>query len=198
MFRILKWAVIILYLSVAATMAADSKLTGREIYRLDKAHTNIMWFISHLGFSNSMGQFMDYQGRIILDHDNPANSSVKVTINTASLMTGQEDFDTHLKSADFFNVEKYPTAIFNSTKVTLQEDNKAVVDGDFTLLGVTHPLTLKIRLNKRAMDIAKNRMRTGFSVKATLKRSRWGMKTYLPLVGDDVIIRIEAEALKEE
>lgn len=176
---------------------AENKVRGVEIYHFDKAHTNIMWFISHIGFSNSMGQFMDYEGRIILDHDNPDQSSVTITIKTPSIMTGQAEFDTHLKSADFFNVAKYPTATFVSTKVILLGENKATVEGKFTLLGITRPLTLKVRLNKRAMDIPTNKMRTGFSVRTTLKRSRWGLKYYLPFVGDDVIIRIETEALIE-
>ncbi len=174
---------------------AKDTITGREVYHFDKKHTNIMWFISHIGFSNSMGQFMDYDGEIILDYDNPDQSSVSITLKTASIMTGLADFDTHLKSADFFNVEKFPTARFVSTKVILGKNDRATVEGNFTLLGITKPLTLKVRLNKRAMDIQKNRMRTGFSAKTTIKRSRYGMKKYLPLIGDDVTIRIEAEAL---
>ncbi|VAV97081.1 hypothetical protein MNBD_ALPHA02-331 [hydrothermal vent metagenome] len=174
---------------------AKDHVTGREVYHFDKNHTNIMWFISHIGFSNSMGQFMDYDGEIILDYDNPDQSSVSITLKTASIMTGLTDFDAHLKSAEFFNVEKFPTARFVSTKVTLGKNDRATVDGNFTLLGITKPLTLKVRFNKRAMDIQKNRMRTGFSAKTTVKRSRYGMKKYLPLIGDDVTIRIEAEAL---
>lgn len=186
---------VILSLASPSTALAERQLTGREVYALDKSHTNIMWFANHLGFSTSMGQFMDFDGRIILDHDNPDQSSVTITLQTASIMTGQEKFDTHLKSADFFNVEKYPTASFVSTKVTLLTDNRATVEGNFTLLGVTKPLTLKIRLNKRAMDLPTNVMRSGFSVSTTIKRSRWGMKYYVPFVGDEVRIRIEAEAL---
>ncbi|MBL4613028.1 MAG: YceI family protein [Emcibacter sp.] len=186
---------IFLLLSPLAAQAADSKALGREIYHFDKSHTNIMWFVSHIGFSKSMGQFMDYEGQIILDHDNPDQSLVKITFKTASIMTGLPKFDAHLKSADFFDVEKYPTASFTSTKVTLGDAGRATVDGEFTLLGVTKPLTLTVRLNKRAMDIQKNRMRAGFSVKTTVKRSLWGMKNYLPFVGDDVTIRIEAEAM---
>jgi len=174
---------------------AQDRVTGRESYHFDRAHTNIMWFVSHIGFSSSMGQFMDYKGRIILDFDQPELSSVRITINTASLMTGSEEFDAKIKSAEFLEVEKYPTATFISKKVTLLKDNQAKVEGDFTLHGQTHPLTLKVRLNKRAMDIQKNIMRTGYSVKTTFKRSRWGMEHYLPFIRDNVIIRIEAEAL---
>lgn len=186
---------VILSLASPLEALAERQLTGKEVYALDKSHTNIMWFASHLGFSTSMGQFMDYDGRIVLDHDSPDQSLVTITLKTASIMTGQDKFDTHLKSADFFNVEKYPTATFTSTKVTLLGDNRATVEGTFTLLGVTKPLTLKIRLNKRAMDLPTNVMRTGFSIRTTIKRSLWGMKHYLPFVGDDVRIRIEAEAL---
>lgn len=173
----------------------QDNVTGREVYHFDKRHTNIMWFASHMGFSDSMGQFMDFDGEIILDHDNPAQSSVTFTVNMASVMTGLSKFDAHLKSADFFNVDKYPTARFVSSKVTLTGDNKATVEGDFTLIGITKPLTLKVRLNRRAMDIRENIIRSGFSVRTTVKRSRYGMKYSLPFVGDDVTIRIEAEAL---
>lgn len=195
MVNFLKAVLVFLVLLSPVAAQAEVKLVGKEVYHFDKTHTNILWFVSHLGFSNSMGQFMDYDGQIILDHDNPEQSSVTISIKTASIMTGLADFDTHLKTVDFFNVEKYPTATFVSTKVTLLENNRATVEGSFTLLGITKPLTLKVRFNKRAMDIQKNIMRTGFSVKTTVKRSLWGMKHYLPFIGDDVIIRIEAEAL---
>lgn len=168
---------------------------GRETYHFDKTHTNIMWFANHIGFSKSMGQFMEFDGQVILDHDRPELSCVTVTLKTASIMTGQEKFDAHLKSSDFFDVENFPTATFISRKVSLLENNKASVEGDFTLLGVTRPLTLKIRLNKRAMDIQTNKFRAGFTASTTVKRSKWGMKKYLPFVGDNVKIRIEAEAL---
>ncbi len=191
----LKAAMAVLLLFSPLSALAEVKITGKEIYHFDKSHTNIMWFASHMGFSDSMGQFMDFDGKIILDHDNPDQSSVTFTLKTASIMTGLPEFDKHLKTADFFDVEKYPTARFVSKKVTLLDENLAQVEGDFTLLGRTLPLVLKVRLNKRAMDIQKNIMRTGFSVKTTVKRSRWGMKKYLPFVGDQVKIRIEAEAL---
>lgn len=185
----------ILILSGSVTAQAT---TGMETYHFDKSHTNIMWFVSHIGFSNSMGQFMDYDGKIILNHDKPEQSSVTITLETASIMTGQENFDAHLRSEDFFDVEKYPTATFISTKVSLLEDNRATVDGNFTLLGITKPLTLVVRLNKRAMDARKNKMRTGFSIETTIKRSDWGMGYSLPFVGDNVVIKIEAEALQEQ
>jgi len=186
--------VLLLLLSAPAVYAEDQAV-GRETYVFDKAHTNIMWFVSHIGYSDSMGQFMDYQGRIILDHDQPEQSSVKITLDTASIMTGQPEFDKHLRSADFFDVEKYPAAHFESTRVTVTGKDRATVDGLFTLLGKSRPLSLDVRFNKRGMDIEKNTPRAGFSARATVKRSLWGMKKYLGFVGDNVKIRIEAEAL---
>ncbi|MCK5424187.1 MAG: polyisoprenoid-binding protein [Emcibacter sp.] len=184
---------LLLFSPIAAQ--AEVNMVGKEVYHFDKTHTNILWFFNHIGFSNSMGQFMDYDGQIILDHDNPDQSSVTITIKTTSIMTGHAEFDELLRGVDYFHVDKFPTATFTSTKVTLTDEKKATVDGDFTLLGITRPLTLKVRLNKRGMDIIKNKMRTGFSVRTTIKRSRWGLTHYLPFVGDDVIIRIETEAL---
>lgn len=195
--KFLKFLCPLILLALPFVALAQDGVAGRESYHFDKAHTNIMWFVSHIGFSSSMGQFMDYQGRIILDFDKPELSSVRITISTASLMTGSDEFDARIKGADFLEVEKYPTATFISKKVTLLKDNQALVDGDFTLHGQTHPLTLKVRLNKRAMDIQKNIMRAGFSVKAKFRRKSWGMEHYLPFIGDNVIIRIEAEALIE-
>jgi len=191
-------AMLALLLFSPFVVQAEDKIFGKESYDFDKSHTNIMWSADHIGFSSSIGQFMDYDGKIILDHDQPDQSSVTITLKTASVMTGLPKFDAHLKTADFFDVEKYPTATFTSRKISLLENNKATVEGDFTLLGITKPLTLIVRLNKRAMDIRKNRMRAGFSIKTTVKRSLWGMKAYLPFIGDEVGIRIEAEGLKQD
>jgi len=184
---------VLMVFSPLAALAADVTL-GKETYNLDKRHTNIMWFASHMGYSKSMGQFMDFEGQVTLDHGNPDQSSVTISLKTASIMTGLPDFDKHLKSPDFFDVEKFPTATFTSTKVTLLEDNQATVEGNFTLLGITKPLTLKVRLNKRARELKSQIMRAGFSAKATIKRSDWGMKAFLPFIGDKVILQIEAEA----
>ena len=127
---------LLMILSPLTALAADETGGSKETYHLDKRHTNIMWFTSHMGFSNSMGQFMDFEGQVTLDPENPDQSSVTLTIQTASIMTGLEDFDKHLKSADFFDVEKFPTATFTSHKVTLLEDNQASVEGEFTLVRV--------------------------------------------------------------
>lgn len=191
----LKTVATFLLLFSYATLQAQENPTGQEAYDFDPDHTSILWFANHIGYSDSSGQFMDFDGDIMLDYDNPAQSSVKITIETASIRTGLDDFDAHLKSKDFFHVEQFPTMTFESRKVTLTGDRTAEIEGDLTLLGQTKPVALRARFNKRGMDIQKNFLRTGFSVRTTIKRSDWGMKAYLPLVGDEVDILIEAEGL---
>jgi polyisoprenoid-binding protein YceI len=93
-------------------------------------------------------------------------------------------------------VEKYPTAVFESTHITLIEEESAKVKGNFIMLGRTNEITLKVRFNKRAMDPILNRMRTGYSIRSTMKRSQWGMDQMLAFVSDEINITIEAEALK--
>lgn len=165
-------------------------------YGFDKSHTNIIWFAGHKGYSKSMGQFMDFDGDVVLDSDNPAASSVEITISMDSMTTGLAKFDAHLKSPDFFDVAQYSTASFKSTKVIFQ-GNRAKVEGDFTLLGKTLPLVLDVVLNKRDTDMSAPEVRAGFSAKATIKRSKWGMNKYVPFIGDDIDIVIEAEIVKK-
>lgn len=186
----------VFFMLVAFPLTAGAQDKVRH-YVFDKDHTNIIWFAGHKGYSKSMGQFMDYSGDIVIDKANPAASSMTVVIKTGSIMTGLAKFDAHLKSPDFFNVGKYPTATFKSTKVTLDGENKAVVEGNFTMLGKTNPVTLKVKLNKMDMDYGAADTRAGFSAKTTLKRSLWGMKMYVPFVSDDIKIIIEAELVKK-
>ena len=174
---------------------AEEKVTGTETYIFDKSHTNIMWFADHLGFSKSMGQFMDYDGEYVLNFDKPEESRINISIKTASVMTGLPKFDAHLKNADFFDVEKYPTADFKSEEIILKGENEAEVKGSFTMLGVTKPLTLMVKFNKRAMDTYANNIRTGFSVKTKIKRSEFGMNKYVPFVSDEIPLVIETEGL---
>ena len=106
MLRVLIIAFILVFSTLGAVMAAP------VTYSIDQRHTNIMWFASHFGFSKSMGQFMDFNGKIIFDYDNPTQSKVGIIINTDSITTGLPKFDDHLKSADFFDVTNHPKVIF--------------------------------------------------------------------------------------
>lgn len=196
MFR--KTLISLLLLIYAPFSYAVDGMTGIETYQIDKDHTNIMWYISHMGFSRTIGNFKEFEGTVDLNHDEPDKSKIYITIDTTSISSGVEDLDRQLRSELFFDVEKYPTAVFESTDITLIEENSAEVKGNFTMLGKTKEITLSVRFNKRAMDPILNRIRTGYSIRSSMKRSEWGMDQMLAFVSDDINITIEAEALKIE
>ena len=170
----------------APSLAADS-------YKLDPSHTAIVWQVSHFGFSSPSGKFMNVDGSVLLDESKPENSSVNVTIKTVDVVTGVAKLDTHLKTKDFFDTDAFPTATFVSTKVTKTGKDTAKVEGNFTLLAVTKPIVLDVKLNKIAPNMMKVKT-AGFTASTQIKRSDFGMNSYLPGVGDEVKINIESEA----
>lgn len=167
-----------------------------EHYDLETVHTQILFFVDHLGFSKSMGKFHEYQGHIVFDRDNPENSSVDVTIETASISMGLDRWDDHMKNEDFFDVEQYPQMTFRSTHIEVTGEDTANITGDLTLLGQTHPVTLDVVHNKSAEN--RGRYMSGFSATTTINRSQWGMTYGLPAVGDEVEIRLEVEAIRRD
>lgn len=180
---------------VGTTLFGFSPVSHAEgqSYKFDPGHTAITFHIDHFGFSKPSGKFMNVDGHVVLDQDAPENSTVEVTIPVAKVNTGVPALDEHLVGADFFDVAQFPTATFKSTKVTLTGEKTADVVGDLTLHGVTQPVTLKVTLNQ----IAKNKFgkdTAGFTATTTLKRSDFGMTTYLPNLGDEIAIEIESEA----
>ena len=175
-----------LFVSAPAAFAADT-------YTIDPAHTSVVWTINHFGFSNPWGKFAQITGSLTLDEQAPQNSKVTVTVPMGNFLTGIDKLDEHLRSEAFFDVAKYPTATFASTKVTLTGKDTATVDGTLTLHGVTKPVTLAVTLNKIGENMM-NKKTAGFSATATIKRSDFGITSYLPNLGDDVKLYIESES----
>jgi polyisoprenoid-binding protein YceI len=102
---------------------------GADLYKIDPMHANVNWSANHFGFSSPSGKFSEVDGKIIIDERNPQNSSVEVVIKTNSITTGFTKFDTHLKSADFFNVEKFPLITFKSTSIRASGTSGAKISG---------------------------------------------------------------------
>lgn len=169
-----------------------------EKYNFDKAHTQILFFVNHLGFSMSQGEFLDYDGHFIFDRGEPSKSSVQVQIMTESIDMDDEKWDEHLKSADFFNVEKFPTMTFDSKNIEVTGDNTANITGDLTMLGVTKPVTLAVTYNKSGVHPFSGKYVSGFSATGTVKRSDFGMTYGLPGVADEVQLRLEVEGIRNE
>lgn len=186
-------------LSFIALAAFATPALAAQTYHFDKTHTNIIWSASHLGFSNSLGQFMDYDGHFTIDEKTPEKSSVEITIKTDSIMTGLPKFDEHLKSADFFDVAKHPTATFKSTKIERTGDKTAKIHGELTMLGITKPLMLDATMNKIGTNPFNKAQTAGFSITGTIDRSEYGMNYGVPGIPAAVDLMVEAEGiLKEE
>lgn len=186
-------------LAVAGLTLANGPATAApEKYVLETPHTQILFTVDHLGFSRSTGKFLGYEGALVLDRENPAQSHVDVTIRTDSIDLGDQKWNDHMKNEDFFNVEKFPTMTFKSTSVIPTGENTADVAGDLTILGITRPAVLKVTHNKSGEHPFKAGMyMAGFNATTTIKRSDYGMNYGLPAVGDMVEITISAEAIRE-
>lgn len=165
-----------------------------DTYTLDPFHTNLYWKANHFGFSNPSGKFATVTGTVTLDEAAPDKSSVNVTVNTGSVVTGIDLFNEHLRADKFFNSEKFPTATFVSSKVEPTGKDTAKVTGDLTLVGITKPVTLDVTLNKIGENPISKLKTAGFTATGVVKRSEFGMTYALPGVSDDVQITIDAEA----
>lgn len=165
-------------------------------YKLDPAHTAVVFIVDHLGFSKAVGSFNTVAGELSFDKDAADKSSLSVTIDTTSIDTNHAKRDEHLKSPDFFNVKEFPKLTFKSTKIEKTGDKTGKLHGDLTLLGVTKPVVLDVTFNKDGVSPASKQETVGFSARGTIKRSDFGMKYGVPNIGDDIQIIIESEAVK--
>ena len=185
-----------LFLGAVAVVALVAPFSAQasDSYTLDPFHTNVYWKANHFGFSNPSGKFATVTGSVVLNETKPESSFVNVTVNTGSVVTGIDLFNSHLKSDKFFNSAKFPTATFISTKVELTGKDTAKVTGDLTLHDVTKPITLDVKLNKIGENPISQLKTAGFTATGVVKRSEFGMNYALPGVSDDVQLTIDAEA----
>jgi polyisoprenoid-binding protein YceI len=191
--RKLFFIVFILSVFIPATARAAA-----DKYIYDPAHTQIMFSISHLGFSFPHGRFNKFSGSFTFDQENPEVSQAEITIDVDGLDMASAEWDKHLKSPDFFNAEKFPTMTFKSTKVVKTGDKTSDLTGDFTLLGVTRPVTLQVTFNKADTFPMNKNYVAGFSLSGALKRSDFNMTHALPMVGDDVSLIIQVEGIRQD
>jgi len=201
---ILAFATVIFALAASPTPVAradastDIKDMPTGAYQLDPNHASITFKINHLGFSRYTGRFDKMEATLNFNSGAPEQSALDVTIYPNSINTNNAKLEEELRGDKFFDVIKYPRATFQSTKVERTGPATGKLIGDFTFLGVTHPLALDVTLigaGKRPMD---GKMVLGFSATGSFKRSDYGLQNLLPLVGDDVTLEIEAEFDKTE
>ncbi len=176
----------------AALLAAGAARAEPVTYQLDPAHTQVAFTIDRFGFNNVLGRFEEVSGEVVLDEANPANSRVNAVIQMASVDSGDDTRDQHLREPRWLNVSEFPTMEFRSTGVERTGERTARITGDLTLLGQTHPLTLDVTLNQLAPAPNNQRQAAGFTATGALQRSTWGSTLAAQLIGDEVQIRIEA------
>jgi polyisoprenoid-binding protein YceI len=184
-------------LAVGLTLASSSLYA--TTYTLQPNYTQGIFRWDHLGFSSPAAQFGQVDGTLDFDSKNPSSASVQVTIPLASLSTSVPELDEHLRTADFFDVAKFPIATFKSTKVKQGSGpDKLIVTGDLTMHGVSKPVVLNVAVVKVGMNPRLNVPCVGFDATTTLKRSDFGLGKFVPLVSDDIQVHISSEVAEAQ
>jgi polyisoprenoid-binding protein YceI len=186
--------------AVAADPAKAANLAAQPagVYEVEPTHTTVVWRLSHSGLSTYTARFDRVSGTITLDPANPINSSADILIDVASVSTGLPDFDKKLAS-DVLKAGTTPQMRFKSTSLVATSPTTGRLTGDLTMAGVTKPVTLDVSYNTGRMSPFAKRQNIGFSASGTIKRSDWGVDSYIAFgIGDQVDLVIEAEFLKKE
>lgn len=176
-------------------------LTGR--WAFDPAHTKLGFATKHMMFTTVRGHFEEFEGTFEIPED-PSKAWGKVVIKTGSIHTGNEDRDGHLRTNDFFEVDKYPEITFESTDIELVSDDKARVTGDLTVRDVTKPVTLDVIFEGHVPSDAFGYERVGLHATTTLNREEWGLTWNKSLegggflVGKEVTLELDIAAIKQD
>jgi polyisoprenoid-binding protein YceI len=180
-------------------MTTTAVAAPAQTFSIDKTHSDLLFQVRHL-VTRVRGRFTDFSGTVAFDAIDPSDSSVSVAINAASIDTGTPDRDAHLRSADFFDVEKYPTLTFVSSRIERESDEAFAVSGTLTIHGVSREVTLPVTYLGRTTDPWGND-RIGFEAETTINRKDFGLGWNALLeaggfvIGDDVKITLSVQAV---
>lgn len=184
-----------LFAFVASAIALIATANAKPAdYEFDTVHSQIIFKVNHLGYSNSYGKFRAFEGTLSFDPEDWTTAQTEVSINTKSIDLENKKWNDHMRSADFFDVEQFPAMTFKSTKLEKTGETTGKLHGDLTILGTTKPITLDLTLNQAGIHPMSEEPHVGFSATGSIKRSEFGMIYGVPAVGDDVHIIIEVEA----
>lgn len=171
-------------------------------WQIDPTHSHVEFAVKHLMIATVKGRFADVQGSVVANDDDPTDAKIDVTIAAASIDTRQEQRDTHLRSADFLDVERFPTITFKSKRIEAQKGDEFRVVGDLTIRGTTREVTLDAEHTGRARDPWGND-RAAFTATTKVNRKEFGLTWNQALeaggvlVGDDLRITIDVELVKQ-
>lgn len=165
-------------------------------YEFDPVHSRIVFFVQHAGFSRAIGTFSGVTGTLDFDPEQPSTATVQARVPIDSLNLGDAKWRKRVLDPTFFGVKRHPHASFASTAVQADVDGSLRVTGDLTLHGVTREITLDARLNQLKRHPLTLRSTAGFSARTQLSRAAFGMEKWKNLVGDEVEVMIEIEAVR--
>ena len=186
----------VMVLALAAATTAGSASAAEYVIDTEGAHASINFRVNHLGFSWLTGRFNDFTGQFNYDPDSPEDAQISVTIDTASIDSAHEERDEHLRSADFLHVEQHPQAEFTSTSYQPTGDNTAVMEGDFTLNGVTRTIRLDVEKIGQGQDPWGNE-RVGFSAVTDFQLKDYGIDYDLGPDSETVYLTLEVEGIRQ-
>lgn len=165
-------------------------------YTLDPVHSSLVFGIKHFGTSMFYGRINSPTGKLVFDEENPKNSMVEISVNAGDIDTANEKRDKHVKSEDFFHIEKYPQISFKSATVKKISEKAYQIEGDLNFLGKTRTITILAQHTGSGKD-PWGGYRTGFESRFTIKRSDFGMDFMMGPLGDEVRIIISVEAVRK-
>jgi polyisoprenoid-binding protein YceI len=184
------------------TTTAASAKTSTTTWNIDPAHTMVEFKVKHMMISNVKGQFSKVSGVLIRDESDPSKDRIEATIEAASIQTRDEQRDAHLKSADFFHVEKFPTLHFKSTGVNVVSEGELSVEGDLTIHGITQKVRFAVEGPTPPAKDPWGNTRIGLPATTKINRKDFGLtwnaalETGGILVGDDITITLDAQFVK--
>lgn len=184
--------------AAALALAATAATAAPEAYTLDASHSQVLFSYNHLGYSTTWGMFSGFEGEIAFDQEDPANSSVTVSMPTRSMLTGWEGRFEHFMSGDFFGAAEGDMITFASTGIEVTGETTAKITGDLTMNGVTKPVVLDAVLNQTGEHPMEGKPWAGFNATTTLLRSDFDLGMFAPYVSDEVEVQISIEAMKAE
>jgi polyisoprenoid-binding protein YceI len=169
-----------------------SLAASRSNWEIDPARTHISFSIDAIGYPRTEGQFHQFDGRVSVDFDHPAQSRVSFNVEAQSVDVGSASFADYLRSEAFLNVARFREIAFVSTAVEKISEHEIHITGDLTMLGVTKPLTVDVEVNRQAGP----RGRLGFTARAKIDRLEFGMNSGFPVISRDVDLLVASEAVE--
>jgi polyisoprenoid-binding protein YceI len=186
-------------LAGSTTLAAAQAVPGQNpatvnagAYSVEPNHTRVLFAVSHMGFTTWYGEFTNVSGSLTLAPKAVSKSTLDITIPTATISTSNAKLDGELKGPEWLDATQYPTIEFKALHVVKTGKDTAKIIGDLTLHGVTKPVTLNAVFNGAGVNPLSKQYTVGFNATGEIKRSDFGVKTYVPLIGDEVTLTISA------